>query len=162
MDKINDIPIEKRVYIDESAVEERLRLYARAVKGRKVSGKISGKRSEKQNISAGLCNNKLIAPFIFKGTTDAHLFTGWLEQCLVPELKKNQTVILDNARYHHAAETIEIIEKAGCSVLFLPPYSPNLNKIEGFWASIKKHIRKLSLSFLKFSEKLDDAVILYC
>ena len=90
---------------------------------------------------AGLCNNKIIAPFIHESTTDTALFNGWLEQCLVPLLVPGQVVALDNYSIHKSEETRQIIENAGCKLLFLPPYSPDLNPIENYWAIIKARIK---------------------
>ena len=56
----------------------------------------------------------------------------WLEQILIPELKPGQVIILDNASFPKSKESVEIMKKAGCEVLFLPPYSPDLHPIEKF------------------------------
>lgn len=69
------------------------------------------------------------------------LFNFWLRDFLVPELRPGQVVIMDNATFHKSKESLNLIEKAGCKVLFLPPYSPDLNPIEIFWANFKKVVR---------------------
>jgi len=65
----------------------------------------------------------------------------WLKDFLIPELKSGQVVIMDNATFHKSQESLNLIEMAGCKVLFLPPYSPDLNPIEIFWANFKKMVR---------------------
>ena len=90
---------------------------------------------------SGLCNNKPIAPFIFCGTCNTELFNKWVEEILIKELKRGQVVIMDNASFHKSQTTIDLIESAGCHVIFLPPYSPDLNPIEKFWANMKRWIR---------------------
>lgn len=65
----------------------------------------------------------------------------WLKDFLIPELKPGQVVIMDNATFHKAEESRKLIEKAGCRILFLPAYSPDLNPIEVFWANLKKMVR---------------------
>ncbi|NSM56356.1 hypothetical protein HET73_01860 [Wolbachia endosymbiont of Atemnus politus] len=63
---------------------------------------------------------------------------------LIPILKPGQTIVLDNASFHKSERTKELIENAGCKILFLPPYSPDLNPIEHFWfACNKKSAAKL-------------------
>ncbi|WP_353307228.1 transposase [Spiroplasma ixodetis] len=62
---------------------------------------------------------------------------------LIPVLKHGQIIVLDNATFHKSKLTQELIENAGCKLLFLPPYSPNLNPIEHFWFAIKHNIRKI-------------------
>lgn len=90
---------------------------------------------------AGLCNNKIIAPFTHEITTDAKLFNGWLEQCLLPELEPGKIIVMDNYSIHKTAKTKEIIENAGHKLVFLPSYSPDLNPIEQYWAIIKAKIK---------------------
>jgi transposase len=72
----------------------------------------------------------------------------------VPELRPNQVVIIDNASFHKSSRTRTLIEEAECQLLFLPPYSPDLNKIEKFWARLKRYLRRTLDQF----EHLWDAV----
>ena len=97
--------------------------------------KVSGKRFERQSIIAGLCEKTTLAPFGYYGTCNAKLFNFWLEKMLVPCLNPGQIAIMDNASIHKKNTTRSIIKQAGCKLLFLPPYSPNLNPIEHLWAN---------------------------
>ena len=160
--EIEKIPEEKRVYVDESAVKEQMRTHGRASVGEAVSDKISGKKLEKENVISAICQNKFIAPMVFRGSMNGDLFYGWVETVLIPELKQNQVVIMDNATYHHNSMVKELFEEAGIRILYLPPYSPELNPIEPFWANVKKYIRKLANSILSFQEKIDTAINAYC
>jgi len=90
----------------------------------------------------------------FQGTCNTLLFDSWVENLLVPELKPNQIVIMDNASFHKSKKTKELIERAGCELIFLPPYSPDLNPIEKVWANLKKKIR----SHLEKLHSLSDAI----
>jgi transposase len=65
----------------------------------------------------------------------------WLKDFLIPELKPGQVVIMDNATFHKSQKSEELIKQSGCQILFLPPYSPDLNPIEKFWANFKKMVR---------------------
>lgn len=103
---------------------------------------------------AGLCNNKIIAPFTHEITTDAELFNGWLEKCLIPELRPGQVIVMDNYSIHKTNKTKELIEAAGCKLLFLPPYSPDLNPIEQYWAIIKAKCKY----FLSYTSTLTRAL----
>ena len=132
------------MYIDESGVEDTLfREYARAPRGTKVLADIKGKKSQRISLICGLLGKKLIAPLSFEGYTNADVFNQWLEACLLPELPPGHTVIIDNARFHQSPKTRALIESAGCQLIFLPPYSPDLNDIEPWWAILKKHLRKI-------------------
>ena len=61
----------------------------------------------------------------------------------MPELRRGQVLVMDNYCIHKSVKTQEIVEKAGCEILFLPPYSPDLNPIENLWANIKARVKKL-------------------
>ena len=63
----------------------------------------------------------------FKGGCNAEVFNTWFEEVLLPVLPKNSKLILDNAAFHKSAKTLELAMKAGCTVMFLPTYSPDLN-----------------------------------
>ncbi|BAI93453.1 hypothetical protein NIES39_O02040 [Arthrospira platensis NIES-39] len=67
--------------------------------------------------------------------------TPWLEFILIPTLKPGQTLVLDNATFHKGGRQAELVEAAQCRLLYLPPYSPDLNKIEKCWSWLKARIR---------------------
>ena len=104
---------------------------------------------------AAQCKKTVLAPLVFEGTTDSRLFNHWLQTCLVPELKPGQVVVMDNYCIHKGVKTQEIIEKVGCEILFLPPYSPDLNPIENLWAIIKSRIKKIKNSCDDFNNAID-------
>jgi len=85
------------------------------------------------------------------------LFNFWLEKFLLPELGSGYTIVMDNASIHKSEETINLNYKANCNILFLPPYSPDLNPIERLWARIKAKIRKSITNFGSLSEAIDFA-----
>ena len=75
---------------------------------------------------------------LFEGTCNTEVFNQWLLHMLLPGLVTGSVIVMDNAAFHKSAETIEIIEDAGCIPLFLSPYSPDLNQIEKLWANLKR------------------------
>lgn len=75
---------------------------------------------------------------LFRGASDTLAFNAWLEHQLGPLLDEKHIVILDNASFHKGAETVRLIAETGASLLFLPPYSPELNPIEKDFANIKR------------------------
>ena len=95
----------------------------------------------------------------FRGTCDTNLFNVWLEQVLIPELKPGQTLILDNASFHKSAESRKLVEKAGCKLMFLPPYSPDLNPIEKYWANMKTKVRELLPKVQNLAGAMDEAIL---
>lgn len=143
LDEIKDIAWDKLVYIDESGIEMNIvQDKGWGLVGQILQAKKSGKYFERTNIVAGLGANKPIAPFVFNGTCNTALFNGWVEQFLIKELIPGQVVVMDNATFHKSKRTKELIESVGCRVIFLPPYSPDLNPIEKFWANMKRWIKQ--------------------
>lgn len=116
-----------------------------------------GHRTCRISMIAGWCNRQVVAPMTFQGYCDTRLVETWVNRLLVPALTPGQVVIMDNARFHHAAVIRELIEAAGCRLLFLPPYSPDLNKIEKFWARLKRYLRKTLHQFEHFWDAVDHA-----
>lgn len=150
------IPEKDRVYIDESGINKYLkREYARAPRGEKIYGAIFGKRYARESFIAAKVESKIIAPFCYTGTCDTLLFNLWLKDFLIPVLRKGQVVIMDNASFHKSQNSRRLIERAGCKVLFLPPYSPDLNPIETFWANFKKLIQNNLGKFKTLAEAID-------
>jgi transposase len=91
---------------------------------------------------AGYRDGQIIAPFTVEGACNRTVFELWLETCLIPLLQAGQRIVIDNATFHHGGRIEAMIEAAGCSVVYLPPYSPDLNRIEKCWAWLKSRIRK--------------------
>lgn len=120
-------------------------------------GGVSGKRYARESFIAGQIQNKIIAPFCYTGTCDSNLFNFWLENFLLPALGSGYIVIMDNAAFHKSEITKLLIEDAGCQLLFLPPYSPDFNPIEQFWANLKAKIRRIISRFLTLAEAIDEA-----
>lgn len=108
-----------------------------------MNDEIKGHATEKLNVIAGLSEGGIVAPMTHDCSTDSEIFNFWLEHSLLPEIPKNSLVVLDNASFHKSEKTKEIVEKFSCRLLFLPPYSPDLNPIEKFWASLKAKIKKI-------------------
>lgn len=157
---LQGISKDKLVYVDESGVEQFLcRPYAWSIRGCPVYGQISGKRYARESFIAAKMGDKIISPLCYQGTCNTILFNMWIEKMLVPELHAGQIVIMDNAAFHKSVKTKELIEKKGCRLVFLPPYSPDLNPIEKFWANFKRQIRALLNQFETLSQAIDYAFL---
>lgn len=117
--------------------------YGWCPKGQRYMALKSGSRGLRVNMIAAYCQKTLLAPFTVDGACNRVVFETWLEQCLIPSLKPGQVVILDNATFHHGGRIAELMATAGCRLLYLPPYSPDFNRIEMCWAWLKARIRKL-------------------
>ncbi|MBS0624118.1 MAG: transposase [Verrucomicrobia bacterium] len=110
----------------------------------------------RESLIAALSRGKLLSPMCFQGTCNTGLFNTWLEKMVVPQLQPGQVLILDNASFHQSEESKKLVEAAGCKLMFLPPYSSDLNPIEKCWTNIKAKVREL---LPKFTEALDAAIL---
>ncbi len=85
------------------------------------------------------------------------LFEMWLEECLVPRLQPEDVIGIDNASFHRSQSIEEIVVAAGCEIWYLPPYSPDLNKIEHWWFVLKNWMRQRWDEFANFRDCVDAA-----
>lgn len=128
--------------MDESGVNKDFqREYGRAARGEPVTGTQRGRSGKRTNVIGALCNKKHLAVQSYNHATNASFFEQWFKECLLDEVPKGCTVILDNARFHRKTRLREIAEKKHVNVLFLPAYSPDFNPIEQSWANMKKWLR---------------------
>lgn len=93
---------------------------------------------------AAIGRHGALAPWIFEGAMNGELFLAWIQQGLAPQLRAGDLVIMDNLATHKVAGIREALEQAGAKLLYLPPYSPDLNPIENMWSKIKQALRSLA------------------
>jgi transposase len=77
------------------------------------------------------------------------------QSSIIKELKAGQIVIMDNASFHKSQKTRDLIESVGCKLIFLPPYSPDLNPIEKFWANMKRWIKNKVTTFNQLAQLIN-------
>ncbi|MBX3332557.1 MAG: transposase [Nitrospira sp.] len=104
----------------------------------KPGGLVSGHRLPRTSLLAVRMEGRRAAPFLFDGTCNRGIFNAWLKTRLCPRLTVHHLVIMDNAAFHTAPETAQLIAATGATLLFLAPYSPDLNPIEQDFAALKK------------------------
>jgi putative transposase len=97
---------------------------------------------------------EVLAPLEYKGTTDYALVEWWLVNMLFPLLAIGSIIILDNASFHKKTELKELAEEYGFTIIFLPPYSPDFNPLEKFWAWMKSHLKKIIRNYDTFCDAL--------
>jgi len=160
---LNQIPKENLIYLDESGFDLNMKKeYGWKAKGQRLYDNKSGNRKNKRITVISAYSNQtkqLIAPMYFEGNTDTEIFNQWIEEFLIPELKPNQTVILDNAAFHKSQKTMELVESVECRLLYLPPYSPDFNPIEQKWSYVKNTVKKIRGRFQNFNECLDAVLV---
>ena len=130
------------VFLDETSTATNLtRRYARAQGGARAFGYAPRNYGRRTTLLAALTPQGLAAPMLLEGAMDTAAFVAYLAQVLVPTLQPGQLVILDNLSCHRAAAARHLIEAAGCTLHFLPTYSPDFNPIELAFAKLKTALR---------------------
>jgi transposase len=133
------------VFIDETAVSTNMvRLRGRAPCGVRVIGSVPLGAWETITFVAALRHNKMTAPMVVEGAMTGDMFLAYIEQCLVPTLRRRDIVAMDNCRVHLRSGVREAIESAGASLRYLPKYSPDLNPIEMPYSKFKTFLRKVA------------------
>ena len=133
------------VFIDETAVSTNMvRLKGRAPRGTRVIGTVPLGTWETLTFVGALRHNKMTAPMVIEGAMTGEMFRAYVEQCLVPTLRRNDIVVMDNCRVHLVVGIREAIEKARATLRYLPKYSPDLNPIELPYSKFKTLLRKVA------------------
>jgi len=159
--EVAEIAPERRGYLDETGMDNHeARAYGWSPRGERCWGEKPGHRTQRVSLIAALSQPQLLAPLVFEGTCTTALFETYVEQCLVPVLKPGQVVIYDNARFHQSTKARQLIDSAGWTQKFLPPYSPDLNPLEHSWFPLKHRMRKLLPSFNRDLHRTFDAVLI--
>lgn len=131
------------VFIDETAVTTNmLRLNGWNPRGERLVSDAPMGHWETVTFIAGLRQTGVVAPMLIKGAMNGEAFLAYIEQCLVPTLKRRDIVVVDNVPFHKVAGVEEAIQAVGASLRYLPPYSPDLNPIELLFHPLKTWLRK--------------------
>lgn len=117
------------------------RTHGYAAVGQRCYGVCDWHARGRTNAIGALIGKALLSIGLFKTNITADIFTAWVEQDLLPKLPTQSVIVMDNATFHKRQDTQNLIRNAGHTLLFLPPYSPDLNPIEQKWAQAKA-IRK--------------------
>ena len=119
-----------------------VRLYGWAPVGHRLVDAVPHGHWKTSTFIAGLRQDRLVAPCVLNGAINGESFLAYVEQMLVPTLTSGDIVVMDNLGSHKVAGVRKAIEAAGARLLYLPPYSPDLNPIEMAFSKIKSILRK--------------------
>jgi transposase len=156
LERLQTIPPEKLIFLDESGVTTQMtRAYARASGGRRVHEATPAGHWKILTILSALSLGGLLATMTIEQATDGDIFLAYLEQVLGPKLRPGDVVVMDNLSAHKVAGVEQLIQAAGAELLYLPPYSPDLNPIEKAWAKLKQLLRSAKA---RTAEALDQAI----
>lgn len=132
------------VFLDETATTTKLtRLRGRAPRGERLKARAPFGHWKTQTFIAGLRCDRLVAPWVIDQPMNRLLFETYIETQLAPTLSPGDVVILDNLPSHKSEKVKACLKERGAWILFLPPYSPDMNPIEMAFAKLKSHLRRI-------------------
>ena len=139
------MPPKNLVFVDESGVNLAMtRLYARSLRGTRAFGAAPRNWGDNVSILSALGWRGPVASMYIAGATDGPVFLTYLRRVLVPRLWKGAVVVMDNLGAHKVKGVQTLLENAGARLLYLPPYSADLNPIEPAWSQFKSHLRAVA------------------
>jgi transposase len=153
---IATIPLEKLIFLDESGVTTQMtRLWGRAPKGERIAEATPGSHWKVLTTLGALSLRGIGPTLTIESATDGEVFSAYVEQVLGPTLTPGDVVVMDNLSAHKVAGIRELLQARGAHLLYLPPYSPDLNPIEQAWSKFKQFLRAAKA---RSQEALDQAV----
>lgn len=131
------------VFLDETwATTNMAPRYGRAPRGQRALDAVPHGHWKTTTFVGAMRTEGFVAPLVVDGAINGETFRAYVEQMLAPTLSRGDTVIMDNLSSHKVAGIREAIERAGATLLYLPPYSPDLNPIEMAFAKLKALLRR--------------------
>jgi len=156
LEKIHSTPLDRLIFLDESGVTTSMtRRYARCLGGRRIHEATPGSHWKILTILGTMNTRGMIATMTIEEATDTDIFLAYLDHVLCPQLRTGDLVVMDNLSSHKVNGVRERIEAAGAELLYLPPYSPDLNPIEKAWSKLKQLLRSAKA---RTREVLDQAI----
>ena len=142
-EQVRGLNVSRLVFVDECGTHTSMtRRYARAPKGERAYGSVPRNRGKNTTLIASMRIGRMGEAMAVEGSTTGEVFETYVEHFLAPTLEEGQVVIWDNLGAHKGDKVRELIEAKGAEVLFLPPYSPDLNPIEEAFSKVKGLLRR--------------------
>jgi transposase len=155
-----------------SKSKNELTLKTNKPKSQRLYGQTTATKHNKTGVISGYAklpdrnHYNYISPMVYSDTCNANTFNAWLEFNFIPDAKELQrlypdnyiALVLDNVPYHKSTKTKELCEQNGITLIFQPPYSPDLNPIEPSWGNLKDEIRNQIFLLIPFMDKLFSAI----
>ncbi len=133
------------VFLDETSTHTSLvRTHGRAPRGQRLTGAVPRNRGPNVSCLAAVGATGILAPLAIEGAIDSAVFVPWLIDWLLPQLAPGTTIVCDNLSVHRHAAVLPAVAAAGCHLVYLPAYSPDLNPIEQLFAKLKTYLRAVA------------------
>jgi len=134
---------ERLIFVEEMGTNTSLSpIYGWSKKGERAHCSVPRNRGKNTTVLSSMSVEGMGPSLAVEGATSALVFEAYVERVLAPTLRKGQVVVLDNLSAHKGERVKQLIEGRGCELLYLPPYSPDLNPIEEAFSKIKGLVRK--------------------
>jgi transposase len=138
-----EIATERLVFVDEMGTNTSLHpLYAWSPKGERAQCSVPRNRGPNTTLIASMTAEGMGACLAVEGATTRIVFETYIEKVLLPSLRHGQVVVMDNLSAHKGKRIRELLESAGCELLYLPPYSPDFSPIEEAFSKVKGLLRE--------------------
>jgi transposase len=132
--------------------------YAYSAPGEVIYGEKQGSRRGRTSIIGAYGGKGLEAVVTFEGSCNRSVVETWLAEQLLPQCEKGTVIVMDNASFHKGGRIRELIEQKECHLLYLPPYSPDMNPIEKCWGWLKRKIRRARKEHDSMRETVDAVI----
>jgi transposase len=132
------------VFVDEMGTHTSLApLYAYSPRGKRAFFKVPRNKGKNTTLLASIGHDGMGPSVVVEGSTTKEVFEAYVEHFLTPTLREGQVVVMDNLSAHKGERVRKLIEDRGCQLLYLPPYSPDLNPIEEAFSKVKRSLRAI-------------------
>jgi transposase len=156
VEQLKDVPLADVVVLDESyATTTFTRLRGRCPRNQRLKESVPAGHWKTLTLLAAITVAGVLTAATVNAATNAEVFGAFTTQCLVPALRPGMVVVMDNLSAHKVAGIREAIESAGCRLVYLPPYSPDMSPIENIWSKAKNLLRTTAARTV---DELADAV----
>jgi transposase len=155
------LDLEKFVFLDECGINTAMaRRYGRCPQGERLVDSAPAGQWQSNTLLSAMRLTGVVAPMVLDGPINSESFASYIEQSLVLELEPGDTLVMDNLPAHKSQRVTQAIEDAGCTLVYLPPYSPDFNPIENMWSKVKARLRKAAArTFGSIVDAVRDALL---
>jgi transposase len=141
---VGELDHERLMFVDEMGTHTSLApLYGYAPRGKRAFFKVPRNRGKNTTLLASIGCEGMGPSMVVEGSTSGEVFEAYVEHFLAPTLRAGQVVVMDNLSAHKGGRVRELIEERDCELIYLPPYSPDLNPIEEAFSKIKRFLREV-------------------
>ena len=140
---MDDMNASDLIFIDETGATLNMTTnYARAAAGKRISMPAPANRGTNISIIGAISTTGVEAALYGEWSTNGDIFETFIGTQLLPVLSKSSVVIMDNVKFHGSEKVKDLVDSVGAKIIFLPPYSPDLNPIEPMWSKLKNILRR--------------------